>query len=842
MFKVATRYLSGVSIFYGDDITTRETDGEVAVFIGQATKGPNTTIQLSNVDSAATIYGIDNPLVKALYEFYDGWRDSPRVNNIKYVTLRIGGINAILSTSYGLTLSTTDAYDGIEDDFYIYVNDLNSASAKIKVWNKNKLIVLDTANNIDLGYISIDNMNTGASGKTYGVDVDNDPLETPVTIAQLKNLDITYPGGSAVSPSTGVTAGTASIAITEDISSYPASGFIHVKEVNGAVTRSCVLEYTLKDNDTKTITLATGVTFPYSFTTAADVGLIGSTLIKGDSQLDLTKRQVYEKMRNALLEIENFTPDYIVPGGVAFDDSISYTKVVSDTTNLISSTVNSSTSVTADAAALWPSMGQITITDGSDEDIINYTSKVINGSNYNLILDRPTFEVSSIDAVSRLYVILKADSTGVNPANIPPKGIIKVTHLSSSYYHRYTQDSTDKTKLNLSVALDNSIVADDVVQKVIDTFDSAASTVTVNYTTTQNFELGLGYVTETNMGSYYSFSWSDTKVAGSYLAHFGYLFAKFCNDAAIGYNTPLCGMNVAMPSSFDRASIVNWIGKLPTYKFAGGSSTDIDSIVASGSGLLGNPVLAGSKDFNRSYLNSAIEGSYVDPAYGLLLTDEGFIDGHEYKDDYNNLIDLGKFLCVGAGIITFNNRGSNLQYNDGCGIYGLGLLAGKPKNEGISFSRIGIGSNVSVGVIVNRNLYNELAGLGYMVVTREKGLGWVINNDNSVARDDSGYFLISTSRTIKTVLEAKRAILVGFIGKPVNTFYYEAAKTSLSESFTADLTKGYLNGFTFSLEVVESARAIGKFLLKTSLNPPLELTQIDIDAVIDKNANAQTGV
>jgi hypothetical protein len=839
MFTVAPRYLSGVSIFYGDDITKRSVEGEVAIFVGQATKGPNTPVQLSTPEAATTIYGTENPLVKALYEFNDGWYDSPRQQNIKYVTLRIGGISAVLSTSFGLTLSTVDAYSGIENDFYVYVVDTSAAAARVKVWDKNKLLVLDTANNINLGYVSVDNMNTGSSAKTYGVDIDNDPLETPVTLAGLVDEDITYVGGSAVHPATTIALGATTVVTAEAISSFPASGFMHIKEVSGAITRACIVEYTGKDDGTKTFTLKTGVTVPYNFTSSADIGIIGSTLIAGDSQLNLTKRQIYEKMRNALLDVENFTPDYIIPGGVAFNDAVSYVKSNSETTTLINSSVNADASIVVDAASTWPSTGRLTITDGTDEDIIDYTAKAVNGSNFTITLDRPTYAVDSVDGVSQLYVILEADGTGRDPELIPAKGIVKITHSSTSYYYRYTQDATNPAKLNFASAIESSITAGDTVQKVIDIFDAAQTTVTVNYQTIQNFELGLGYCVEVDHGDHFSFTWSDTKVAGSYLAHFGFLFANFCNNAAVGYNTPLCGMNVAMPTAYDRASIVSWIGSLPTYQLQGGTTSQISAIVASGSGLLGDPVLAGSKNFNRCYLNSAVEGLYVDPAYGLLMNDVGFIDGHEMKDDYNKLIDLGKFMCVGAGIMTFNNKASNLAYNDGCGIYSLGVLSGKPKNEGITFTQIGVGSSASVSVIVNRNLYNSLAGLGYIVVTREKGFGWVVNNDNSVARDDSGYYLISTTRTVKNVLEAKRSILLGFLGKPVNTFYYEAAKTSLADSFTSDLNTGMLNGFKFTLEVVETARAIGKFLLKTSLNPPLELVQVDIDGVIDRSLTSE---
>jgi hypothetical protein len=49
------------------------------------------------------------------------------------------------------------------------------------------------------------------------------------------------------------------------------------------------------------------------------------------------------------------------------------------------------------------------------------------------------------------------------------------------------------------------------------------------------------------------------------------------------------------------------------------------------------------------------------------------------------------------------------------------------------------------------------------------------------------------------------------------------------------MAAGFLTGYTFDLQISQAARAIGKLYLKCSLNPPLELVQVDIDTVIDRN-------
>lgn len=837
-FKVATRYLSGVSVFLGDDITKREVTGEIAVILGQASKGPSSPIQLKAADNAISLYGTDNPLTKAIFEFNDGYTDSPKEQNVVYVTMRLGGIQTSLITSYGLELVSSDAYTALEDEYFIFVDDSSALSAKVKIWDSEKALVYDSSNNIDAGYFTISSLPTGVSGKLYGVDIDNDPLATPITISQLVNKDVVYKGETWVTPpASGISAGASSIVTTSDVSLYELVGTLVITEVKGALTYQEFFPYTL-NKDTKTFSI-TGAT-DYTYSSSAQIGIVGTTLVKGDSELDLTNRELYEKMRNALLDIEMYSPDYIIPA-VPFDATETYNRTYIETTQLKANTTNKSATVTVDAASTWPSTGEILLDNATIEGKIKYTAITPSGSDFVLTLDRPTFAVATVDG-AKLYVTVSPDGTSVPVSRIPSKGFVTITHLGVDNTYAYNVDGTNPAKLVFGSAISAAIIAGDVVKVVCGVFNSNETLITNEYIKSEEFGIGIGYVKETDEGDKITFSWSNTKLPGFYLAHFGYMIAKYCNDATVGYNTPLFGMNVKIPftSTPTRAQVVEWIGSLPSYKIVAGNAEAIEAVTSNGSGLLGNPVLAGSKNFNRCYLTDVTISEFADPAFGLLLTDQGFIDGSPLKDDYNKLVDLGKFGVVGAGLLTFYNAASQSTYIDSMGIYTLGMIAGLPKNEGASFRKIGVGSNCTVGVVVSRSLYNNLARLGYIVPTREKGLGWVINNDTSAARDQSGYYLISTTRTVKYVIENKRSILVGFIGKPINTYYYEAAKTKLAESFSADIANGMLNGFKFTLEAVETSRIMGKLLLNCTINPPLELVQVDINAVIDRDTISTT--
>jgi hypothetical protein len=401
----------------------------------------------------------------------------------------------------------------------------------------------------------------------------------------------------------------------------------------------------------------------------------------------------------------------------------------------------------------------------------------------------------------------------------------------------YDTIATDSIVTKLNIALDPSI-------------NGVTHTVTTAYNIVKEFELGLGYVKETYEQGVYKFDWSDEEFVltgtnpNTYekynIAHFGYMLANFCNEAAIGYNTPLTAMNTTLPTNVNsRIAIDAWAGAKATPTLYGGDVTKVTQVSGVGTGLLGDAVMVGSGTFNRTGLSDPTQLKFADPAFGLLLTDSGYIDGGVLTDTYGKLVDLGKFILVGAGILTFNNSGSTRSYSDTCGIYALGLLAGTLKNEGISFKRIGVSSQVTVSSVVNRSVYNELVGAGYVVVTREKRLGWVINNDHSVARSDSAYLLISTTRLVKDVIERKRDIMVNYIGKTANRFVIEAARTKLAESFSQDVASGYLNGYNFALDPDNTATNIGKLFLKAAINPPLEICQVDIDTVIDRNLTAQ---
>lgn len=834
MFKVAPRYLSGVSLFLGDDISKRTSTGELVIAIGPATMGPSVAVQLGSLDSATAIYGTNNPLVKALYEFYDGYLDGGQKNPLNYVCLRVGGKQATITTSFGLGLKTTDAYDGIENDYFVFVNNTSVDNLAVKVWDKNKLIVLDSTKGISTGQFdsNFTVLPTGDGGPNaiFGTDLDRDPLGTPVTLAQLVALDVIDPAGTALTVTGALTADATVITVAEDVTLFPSAGTLQLKQTNGGLPATVVLAaYSALDTVTKTFTLVSELGAALSSITT--VSLIGATLVPGDSELGLSERELYEKFRNALQDIEMYTPDYIVPGGIVYNQTRTFDKAYSQSTTLKADLTAASTYAIVDAAAQWPVTGIVDLFDGVTHDLLRYSGNTVSGTDFRLALETPSYAcvTSGVD-----FKTVTCTVSGTDPlANLLTSGYIKIGTTVSAY----TASPSTPGVLTLATAVaiaDRTVL---VAQKVpgatlIATVPVLAST---TYTKQENFELGIGFVKETDEGGFFSFEWSDVKAAGFNVAHFGYLLANFCNEATVGYNTPLCGMNVSLPASYDRSSIVAWAGKAPIFKVQVQNDTAVEAVVMNGTGLLGDPTLQGSVGYNRVYMSNPAENAWADPAYGLLMTDEGFIDGHEILDSSNNVVDLGKFMCVGAGILTFTNKSSNISYYNTDGVYALGMLAGTTKTEGISYSKIGTASNANVTVIMNRNISNDLASAGYIVLTREKGLGWVLNNSNSCVRNQSAYFLISTTRTVKYVVEGKRSILVGFIGKPVNRFIYEAARTALAESFSADVKAGFLaSNPVWDLTIVESARAIGKFQLRCALNPALELTQVDIDAVIDR--------
>lgn len=838
MFKTAPQWLSGVSVFLGDDINQRDTDGELVVFIGQAQKGPTKPVTLRNSDYASVIYGTNNPLSKAIYEFMDGYNDSPQSVPVKLVAIRIGGINASLVTSFGVTITTNDAYDGIEDDFYVYINNATPQDALIKIWNKNKQVVYDSKSNIDLGYFSVYGTLKGDGGvkAIYGVDLDNDIEALPVTLKQMAMKDIVM----NVNVTGPVAIGDTSLSLTTvadaDFVRFPDKGTIQLSGKNGAFSKSVFVEYTAKDLATKKITLKAPIDTTNDLTGYSNIkaGYIGSLFIAGDSQLNLTNRQLYEKLGNQLLEIETFTPDYIVPA-VRFDSTDEYIKTIESTTVLKAPVTNADTTILVDAAATWESTGVVELYNGTDSDFIKYKAKTATLTDYTIVLDLPTFQLANNITAGDTFALVTADTA----KGLTQAGYLKFTDGANTEVLAFKKDPTVENKILFNATglpTKAYATASATVAQVPGVYaDPSAILIRSSYKKLSKFNLGIGYVLEEDMGDKIQYTWSDVPKPGYGVAHFGYLVARFCNNGAVEYNIPLCGMNVELPSQYDYSTLVKWIGTLPKYGVSLGNSNGVENVVENGSGLLGNPILTGSKEYNRCYMSNPTDGEFVDPGYGLLMTQEGFVDGHELKDGYNNVVDLGKFMCLGAGLLTFNNRASSTPYVDTCGIYAIGMLAGKPKAEGMSFSKIGSRSNTTVQTYIKRKLYNDLAFAGYVVITSEKDLGYVINNDKSLARKDSEYLLISTTRQVKTVVERKRSDVSGFIGKPLNTSIMESLKTKLAASLKDDIEEGIIQNGDFEVTAAPSALAIGRLYIKLSIATALEITRIDIDTIVDRS-------
>lgn len=877
MYKVAPRYLSGVSVFLGDDITKREVTGEIAVIVGQSIKGPSYPVQLKSAEQAIGLYGVGSPILKGLFEFNDGYLDSPKAQNIKYVTLRLGGTKLTFTTTYGVAIESVDAYDNLEDDFYIYINDKSASSANIKIWDKNKQLVYDYLNGVNGGYFVVTGLPTGSSKLEYGVDCDIEPLAEPTTVKELITFELKTDDRIPVPLSSSTTLYNWTNVQLFDITTVneiPTKGTIKLtKQVNGVDTY-LTFRYGISYSETNGSTL-----FSYdnvnltswTWATCTSIQVIGADEVTfSSSELDITSREVYEKLRTALLEIEMYTPDYIIPAGIPYDAKQLYSRPYTKKTILKADATfaswNSSQKILVEDTTDWPETGYVYLTNKSNvESGLKYTSLVASGDYTLVSFYQPNTPISSKQVKRLTPYALRVDLGAAYTTDADAyleKGYCifafkhtkdNIIHTVGSRYHTVIEKGIKYVIIeNVAVNYYDDPKFGPVVPVHI--FPCLPGNGTNIYFTTNTtietstfykdeyFDMGIGFVKETDYGDHITFEWSDVKKQDYYTAHFGYLIGKFCNDATLGYNTPLFGMNVEVPftSTPTRTQLVSWIGTLPSYTIYGNETDQVTAVLENGSGLLGDFTLAGGMDYNRCSLTDVNAGTFADPAYGLLLTDQGFIDGTIIKDDYGKLVDLGKFGIVGAGLLTFSNSSSTSSYIDAMGIYTLGMVAGLPKSSGASFRQIGASSGVTVSAVVPRNFYNDLARLGYTVTTREKGLGWVINNDQSIARDNSGYYLLSTTRTIKYVIEAKRAILAGFIGKPLNTYNYEAAKTKLSESFTADISNGMLNGFKFTLDPVETTRLMGKLRLNCSINPVLELVQVDINAVIDRNVTSTT--
>ena len=236
--------------------------------------------------------------------------------------------------------------------------------------------------------------------------------------------------------------------------------------------------------------------------------------------------------------------------------------------------------------------------------------------------------------------------------------------------------------------------------------------------------------------------------------NFVHQLGEFLNGLTENDKFVLGFIGTSAPASYSNAKIASWIGTLP--------ELDVDgTIVANGTGLLGNKYMSGS--------TSRIPGFYK--------TDTGYPDGVPQQDSNGAYIDLGKFLSVVSGLVTLPSSpvaGTSGNVVSGAGVYcGLAttIVPGNSTTNEV-VPRVGI------PFLIKKPKLDELAGAGY-VAFQQKDRGTVVASGELATNANSDYDYISTSIIIRNITNDIRVRLDPYIGKGIDEVRLAAMQTAV---------------------------------------------------------------
>lgn len=317
--------------------------------------------------------------------------------------------------------------------------------------------------------------------------------------------------------------------------------------------------------------------------------------------------------------------------------------------------------------------------------------------------------------------------------------------------------------------------------------------------------------------------------------NFAYQAAELCRKASTTWHTCIAFIGVDGPDGFDRSSLAQWIGDLPTYTEMSDGSLVVSTTGDNGSGLLGNKFLAGQKNFRGSLKDG-----------GLIATTDGFLDGEEELDNNDHYVDIGKHVVVTYPHVIHVN-----QFVDPSGSTGrpspyiaciattvAGKYATLPEKEEANGPNGTVRGVKIDGLRVPGRLLNKLLGIRYVGIRAEPGVGVILAGSKTSARPDSDYTKISTIRSVNREIQGLRNIGMRYIGKEMSPYIIQAL-TAASEGFLKDESSlGYNNGSKISFYFTTAGRRLGQLKALLRLVPPFAIEAIDIETSLAEDESS----
>ena len=320
--------------------------------------------------------------------------------------------------------------------------------------------------------------------------------------------------------------------------------------------------------------------------------------------------------------------------------------------------------------------------------------------------------------------------------------------------------------------------------------------------------------------------------------NFAHQLASFCYKASTTWKAMIGILPTKGPDAFDRISVSEWAGTLPTFTTIG-LDLAIDSSGDNGSGLLGNKFLAGE----AAYRDAQVEdGDSTDGlAYGgFILTvgaslpngtdyPYGIDDDDEALDGGDKPIDLGKHILV-----TYDQPKHRNSFNGGSVYRGnlaaslAGRIAVTPENKE-PIGDQGLMRRVFDSPRIHATLINDLAKIRMVGLRREDGVGLILVSVKTAAHPDSDYTRLSTIRSVNKVIQGIRDVAKKYIGSEFSALKLLSLQAAIDGFLVEQRNLGFHGGAKASLSYSRSDKILGKLKVKLRMVPPFAIEAIDIE-------------
>jgi hypothetical protein len=311
--------------------------------------------------------------------------------------------------------------------------------------------------------------------------------------------------------------------------------------------------------------------------------------------------------------------------------------------------------------------------------------------------------------------------------------------------------------------------------------------------------------------------------------------AQAAYTASTNYSQTLAVVPTSAPAN-SNDGLASWAGNTPTYEV---DSAGVLKVTVDGSGVLGNKLLAGRKN----YRNDAAFG-------GIILTEGsdlpnqipyGIDDTDEAADAFGQKIDLGKHaIVVGAyGLVpdpaNILRRGNNatrnpVYVNAGpkiCAI--LNLLP--PGSE-----LIGTVNGVVNGLISRHRtrmaILNDLAFMRVCMIDENS----IISSIYSSAHPTSDYRKISSTLSANAILGRLRSICMPYIGRPFKDEQIASLSQTIDGVMKQMVQEDYAQRIDVSLSASRLDRINGVLRASVRFIPPLSIEAITVEITLEPPA------